>query len=282
MKSNHHLLWSSWVGTRAENKIINCNYSAISTNIINLFSLLAVGLLVQICPVQAESPPALANLTPDPTTFERADETNGTLIFGAPPGMTPPHPLKTGLVDVKYLGVIRPPEGAPYFLLSAKPCKTCADEPAVFAVRPNDRKPTTFVYPGKILDPKSRALLLESRAFFGKCLPARGEVYVIFQQERVDRRSKLQASVLVEEAAKDHLNETLLDRHTPRLQTTLQQVKRKLCHEVEGRNRLMLSRPLDLHPQSGLGDDVDEEENVEDKRGDAHDTKNHKGAPPSS
>jgi hypothetical protein len=40
-------------------------------------------------------------------------------------------------------------------------------------------------------------------------------------------------------------------------------VKKKVCKEIEGRNRFMLARPLDLHPNSGLGDDEEEDEEVE-------------------
>lgn len=213
-------------------------------------------------PARAESP----RPTVDLTTFDHADEANGTLVFASPSDTTPPKPLKTDLAETKYLGTLRPPEGPPYFLFSAKPCKTCQDEQGIFAVRPNDRKPTAFVYPGKILDPKSRALLLESRAFFGKCLPNREDLYIVFQQERVDRRSRLQPSVLIEEAGKDHLNETLIDRHAPKLRTVLQQVKRKVCREIEGRNRLMLSRPLDLHPHSNIEENDDEGENDKDNK----------------
>jgi hypothetical protein len=228
-----------------------CNYLVILNMISNFLSLLTVLLLIQVPLAAAE-----ANLPPaDLTTFDHFDESNGTLVFAAPSGTTPPKPLKLDLSEVKHLGTLHPPEGAPYFLVSGKPCKTCQDQQAIFAIRPNERKPTAFVFPGKILDPKSRGLLLESRAFFGKCLPSHGDIYIVYQQERVDRRNRLQASVLIGEAAKDHLNETLVDRHAPQLQTTLKMVKRKQCQEIEGRNRLMLSRPLDLHPHNALPDD---------------------------
>lgn len=256
MKSSRQL-WSSDYGTIR-------NYSGFLGKLLNLFRLLSILLLLQTYPGSADD----AHSPSDLTTFDHVDEANGTLVFGAPSGMTPPKPLKTDLFDVKYLGTIRPPEGAPYFLVSAKPCKACQNEQAIFAVRPNDRKPTGFVYPGKIFDPKSRALLLESRAFFGKCIPSRGDLYIVFQQERVDRRSRLQSSVLVGEAAKEHLDETLIDRNAPKLRTTLQQVKRKQCQEIEGRNRLMLSRPLDLHPHSNISDDDDGEDESTKSDGD--------------
>ncbi|MEO5969557.1 MAG: hypothetical protein ABIQ95_06485 [Bdellovibrionia bacterium] len=244
-------------GMRRKDPVTIRNYSAIFRGILNFFTLSSVLFWVQTSAVRAEGPPPA---DADLVTFDHADEVKGTLVFSGPSGKVP-KPLKTDLSNVKYFGTLRPQEGAPYFLVSAKPCKTCQDEEAIFAVRPTDRKPAAFVYPGKILDPKSRALLFESRAFFGKCLPSRGDLYVVFQQERVDRRSKLQSSVLISEAGKDHLDETLVDRHAPRIQTALQQVKRKQCREVEGRNRLMLSRPLDLHPHSALGDDDDDDDN---------------------
>jgi hypothetical protein len=174
-------------------------------------------------------------------------------------------PLKTGLFDTKYLGTLQPHDGgSPYFLVIGKPCQNCPDEQAVYILRSTGDNPTGFVYPGKIFDPKTRAVLLESRAFFGKCLRDREDVYVVFQKEKVDRKSHLQPSVLVVEAEKAHLSESLVERHFPPLNRTLQMVKKKICHEIEGRKRLMLRKPLNLHPKenSDNEDDDDEEEDA--------------------
>jgi hypothetical protein len=138
------------------------------------------------------------------------------------------------------------------------------DDRMVYVMGPDGAKPTGFVYPGKILEPKTRALLLDSRTFFGRCLPRRGDVLLIFQKEKIDRRSALQSSVLIAEVQNGKLDETFLERHLPSLSATLKFVKKKICHEIEGRNRLMLSQPLDLHPHSEINHDEDSEKD-EDK-----------------
>ncbi len=159
-----------------------------------------------------------------------------------------PKPITTGLHELRYLGSIRGTEAAaqPFFLFAGRPCVGCATDPAIYAIRPAG-KTATFVTPGRILEPRSRALMLESRGFFGSCVPGMGEVLVMFQKERVDRKRKLQSSVFVAEAtADDHLREKLLERKLPRLEDTLKRVRAKKCHELESRNRLMLNRPLDI------------------------------------
>ncbi len=210
--------------------------------------------------VHASSSPSVGEqVSLNRTRFEKLEE--GKIIFGAPPGLTPPQPLKTGLFDLTYLGVLRSDEGgSPYFLFTGKPCQDCLEDRTVYAFRPTGGKPTAFVYPGKILEPRSRALLIESRAFFGQCLAHRGDVLVVFQKEKIDRRPQLQPSVMIAEAGKDFFSETLIERHLPNLATTLQLVKRKRCHEIEGRNRLMLNKPLDLHPHND-GSEIEEDDN---------------------
>ena len=179
--------------------------------------------------------------------FDRVEES--TLFFKAPVGKPVPPPLKTKLVELQYVGELRPaPEGEPYFFFTGKDCTDCIDPKSIYVLRPSGGTPLTFVYPGKIFDPKTRNLLIESRVFLGKCLQQRGDALVIFQNERVDRRHHLQPSVLVEEPAPSYLQESLIERHLPKLAQTLALVKKKVCVEISSSNRMMLSKPLDLHP----------------------------------
>lgn len=154
-------------------------------------------------------------------------------------------PAGNGLFDVKEVGNLR---GEPaYSIVAAKSCKNCSDDEAIHVFATPTDKPKSFVYPGRILEPKSHALVYESRAFYGRCLFSRKtDVLVFFQKEKVDRRHGLLSSVLVAEAASGHLNEQLIERRLPRLQDTLKLVKNKSCHEIAGRNRTMASRPLDI------------------------------------
>jgi hypothetical protein len=195
--------------------------------------------------------------------FDHMEE--DTIFLKSPAQDSKLRSIKTNLYDLTYLGTLRPADkGLPYFLFSGKPCQNCLDDRAIFSVRPNGEKHNSFVFPGKIIDPKTKALVLESRAFFGKCLPRKGDVYVVFQREKIDRRRFLQPSVFIAEAASDHLEEVLLERRLPSIRTTLQMVKKGSCREVQGRNRVMLSIPLDLHPKNN-SDNEDDDENDDEK-----------------
>lgn len=195
--------------------------------------------------------------------FDRFEDT--TLYFKTSNGSNPPKPLKTELYDLKYLGTLKPPADdpsvPPYFLFSGKGCKDCLQDMGIYAIRPFGGKPVGYVYPGRILESRSRATVLESRAFFGRCLPRqRDPVYVVFQRERVDRRGGMQSSVLIAEPGSDHMDERLLERHLPRVQDTLRLVKAKSCHEIDGRNRLTLKRPLDLNARHTIDADADDDD----------------------
>lgn len=180
-----------------------------------------------------------------------------TLFFRVPEGKTKPAPQKVDLHDISPLGAI-----GKTVVLAAKPCQNCSQEKAIYLLTPGKSKPQPYVFPGKILDPKTRAVLLESRGFFGKCLNRRGPVYVVYQKERVDRRKSLQTSVFFAEPNANHpghLDETLLERHLPSLNETLRMVKLKTCREVPGSNRMMLSRPLDLKPRNSREQNEDDD-----------------------
>ncbi len=171
--------------------------------------------------------------------------------------------LTTPLYAVKELAFLESSEGGvPHLLVTGLPCKNC-EEKVIFMLPVNGSKPFQFVYPGRIVDPKSRAVLMESRAFYGKCMSGNTQdVYLVFQKERVDRRRSLQSSVYVAEPGKEFIKEKLMERtrEMPRLESTLKRVKTKLCFEIVGRTRTMLAKPLDLTPRAGTGDDDDDKE----------------------
>lgn len=218
--------------------------------------------------VPSSAPSTAPTAPPTALEYDRTEDT--TIYFKAPPGTPVPPPLKTELYDLVYLGVLRPspstPPAQPYFLFTGRPCKNCIQDVGVYAIRPTGGRPTTYVHPGKILDSKTGAVVLESRAFFGRCLTRQsGTQYLVFQKERVDRRNRLQISVLIAEPGSDHMNERLIERHLPRLEETLRLVKSKACHEITGRNRRMLSRPLDINTRHQIPEkDEDDAESKED------------------
>lgn len=174
-------------------------------------------------------------------------------------------PLKTGLFEVSYLGAIQPPEGGqPYHLVVGRPCKDCLQDKGVYAVRSGGSRVTHFVHPGKILDPKTRAVLLDSRAFYGRCLNGAGDVYIAFQKERIDRRHQLQASVFVAQPAQDYLQEKLMERRLPSLQATLHRVKTKSCWEIAPYTRVMLRKPLNLNARPNNDADASDDDDDDD------------------
>ncbi len=198
---------------------------------------------------------------------------NDVVFFKAPspnpssaatPSPTLPASFKTGLYDLKPLGLLSTQgSSALYLVASGKKCQDCPFEKGVhiFSLQTpaNSRPSTSLVHPGKVIDSKTGALLLESRSFFGSCLPGKGDVYVTFQREKVDRRSRLQLSVLLIETAPDGLREKLLERGLPRLDTVLRQIKRKSCTEIGGRNRHSISTKTALIPagKAEIPDDED-------------------------
>ncbi len=158
-------------------------------------------------------------------------------------------PYDTQLFDLKPLGRLLPREGdsLPYFLITGRPCLNCSLEKGLFVFRPNSGKPFAYAYPGRTIEPRTKKVVVESRAFFGQCIQGRGDVLVFFQLERVDRHHQMQASVLIAEADKDHLQETLLERRPPGLKKTLQLVKKKVCSEIPGESRMADSPKINLH-----------------------------------
>ncbi len=189
--------------------------------------------------------------------FDRIEE--DTVFFK---GAGAPKPLKLAVSNLAFLGELAVEKSEfPYFVLSGVPKAGASKQPKIFIVRPNKTsKPSEFTWPGKIRDPKTGALLMDSRAFFGRCLAGQQEVYVAFQREKVDRRAALQSSVYIAEAQEDHLDERIIERRLPKISTALQKVKAKRCVEIPGKNRSMEARMVLQRAPIQPGDDDDTEE----------------------
>lgn len=178
-----------------------------------------------------------------------------------------------GLFEVQSIGSLRE-----FSLVSAKPCKDCSHERAIFLLPP--RTPTSrytlFVYPGKVTDPKNHQVILESRSFYGRCLTATEDAYVVFQKERVDKRKGPQSSVFIATpsmvSGSPVIAEKLLERKLPNLKNTLKHVKEKRCFEIPGRNRVALKKPLDVPPPPGSSDDANDDNEENDKPKENQDT----------
>jgi hypothetical protein len=169
-----------------------------------------------------------------------------------------PFGLKVNLFNIKYLGSIRDSRHEPYFLFSARPCDTCKDQSSIYALRPSLPRLSSFISPGKILDPKTKQTLLESRAFFGKCLIHEpSEVLIVFQREKIDRKKNLQYSVFIAQPTETFLKEKLIEGHRPYLTQTLKLVQQKWCTEIQGTTRIVPNQSMSLksmtpHPQESM------------------------------
>ena len=183
-----------------------------------------------------------------------------SIVFSSSKGGPLLKPLNTGLYELTFLGKLnsRESEIEPYFLFSGKTCDQCQEDRMIYAVRPSGGKPIGFVYPGKILEIKSKNLVFKSNAFIGKCLRNKPEdVLVIFQNEKIDRRNNLASSVLIVKPEKHYLQETLIEKNIPSLQITQKLAKTKACKEIEGRNRLTMNKKIDARlPARTLGEIV--------------------------
>ena len=231
----------------------------------------------------ASPPPARAALAPS----IEVDRVEGSkLLFKALPGTETPKPVDTGLQDLKVLATLpvesdpaRPnsgigtqatPSSAPWILTLAKPCRDCSsDERDLFVIRPTTGEMHQINHPGRIIDPKSGALVHESRAFYGQCVDGRKAGVFVFQREKVDRKKQLASSFYSAEAGATLLEEALLERHFPSLKRTLQKTKLGLCTEIPGRNRVISGRVFDVQGMkpidiaSGAGASVDEDDEDE-------------------
>lgn len=176
--------------------------------------------------------------------------------------------LKTESPSPSFISVLADPEsGTAYALFEARSCRACeAANTSLFLQRIDGKgKATSFVFPGRITDPKKGALVYDGRLFYGHCLPSVKSGVVSHQREAVDRRGT-QTSVLIAEPGPQYVYEVLLERKLPSIKTTLDLVKRKVCMEIHGRNRNVLKKALDLSPKNGLGDDEENEADKNDEK----------------
>ena len=193
-----------------------------------------------------------------PLTFDRIE--GGTLYFKGETEKGTVKPLKTSFYDLQFLKLLRSSEGGlPYVLFTGRPCDKCSAEQAVYLMRVDgSSKPLYFVHPGRVTDPKKKQLVLESRAFYGKCLSGMDEGYFSFQKERLDRKKQMQAGVFIAEVGKTLVDERLIERHAPQIKAVQPFLKARSCFELPGKNRMMLSKSLDLTPRRGQEGDDDE------------------------
>lgn len=182
-------------------------------------------------------------------------------------------PLKTSLLDLEAVGVLRhPQQRIPYLLLSGASCRNCAVSKMLLLLRADGKFPLTLVYPGRIRDRKNGQVVFEGRAFYGECAPGRMPVYLMFQKEKVDRRRFPQQSAFVAEVQEHGVDERLIVRRMPSLAYALKQVKRKRCFEISGFERQSVKfsiqkvKPEELDAVDENESDAKVDERVQDKK----------------
>ena len=99
-----------------------------------------------------------------------------------------------GFYMVRYIGRLPAREKAPFLLMEGVECTDCDAPPSVFLRSPSDgpAKPDTllkgwFAYPGPIREWESKALLSDSRLFWGRCLPSGAAGLVQFSTDSAGR-----------------------------------------------------------------------------------------------
>jgi hypothetical protein len=227
-----------------------------------------------------------------PIVIDRVD--GNTLYFKTTDKSDAPKPMVLDMLsDIQPIGTLRGAQGGkPYHIIRARPCKDCKQEPAIFIVQPGNPKLARFVEPGKILDNRTRATVMDARSFYGHCLNSRaGDVFVIFQKEKVDRKKQPQQSVLVIEPTVDsieggkiydHLHENLIERGLPNIARTLHLVKAKACHEIDGRHRVMASRPVDVNLKRQKAEEEDDDNDEADAPRENQSDRDYDGAVPAA
>lgn len=183
----------------------------------------------------------------------------------------------TPLKETAVIGWLRPSvEATPYLLLSAT--APDASERSLFIFRADGKlKPQRVTFPGKLLDPKTREMVHESRAFFGRCLgDQQHDALVLFQHDRLDRKHKLHSSIYVAEASPNLLTERLVERRLPSLSSIQLRIRSRQCAEISGRNRLFDSAFFQFRNRGA--DLPDEDEDKNDEKSDKEDGSSEKAA----
>ncbi|MBU6375263.1 MAG: hypothetical protein KGQ59_04655 [Bdellovibrionales bacterium] len=195
---------------------------------------------------------------------------------------TIPQPLNlTPLKDLTVISWLKPSgDATPYLLLSGSSPED--NERSLFIVRADGKlKPQRLTFPGKLLDPKTRETVHESRAFFGRCLASQEhDALVLYQRDRLDRRRGMHSSVYVAEAAPDLLSERVIERRLPSMKTVQQRIKIRQCTEISGKNRSFDAAFFQFRNRGAeLPDTVDVDEDKNDQKESKDETSLGKSAP---
>lgn len=139
-----------------------------------------------------------------------------------------------------------------YWLLTGTPCPDCNKDRKILIVRAKDGQVQQFILPGKIVDAKTKGVVFDARAFYGKCLNSNEDGYVVFQKEQVGaKRVRYRNSVFVAKPGERYLEEKIYERGLPSLDRTLKRVKKKECFEIARNDRTSERvNPMRIQPEA--------------------------------
>ena len=238
----------------------------------------APSLAAPVAPIGVQTITPLASPSPvPPPKHSRGDLEKiekGKLIF------TGYDPIQTSWEHIDYLGQISVPENSktaiPYAVLVAKPCHDCIEETSIQMIRLDGNKLLRFAQPGRIRDPKTGETLVDSRSFFGLCLPGEDSTFVSFQKDLIERkrwkkrRKSIEPSFLIAQpqadgTVREKLNELRsIGQLAAKERQTLLAVKQKKCFEVPPRDRRITAKLIRLRPDQQEEDDADDEDEATD------------------
>jgi hypothetical protein len=163
------------------------------------------------------------------------------------------------IFDLKILGQLKNPVTPDFihYVGIGLGCAGCKDQKKIVLFRLKKYEtPSYYTYPGKIFG-KDQSLLHSSRTFYGNCISGRPEGLFVFQQDRADRKRKLEQSVMVVEPSDlgvHKVTEKLIERRPPKIENTITKVRQKNCFEIESWTRKMNRGFFSKYPSADLKD----------------------------
>lgn len=164
--------------------------------------------------------------------------------------------FETTLYHLKYFGRIRSVKGKTYLILSGKSCDECDANISIYVHSPQDgpmkgeEAQVRYTHPGKEYDVRAyieqgkKVLAYEARAFWGRCMPGRGDMVIWHEKLWMEDRS-FRKDVFILEPGEKGLKETFISgpgwpkaRKLPSISQTLKMVSGGECREIPGISRM--------------------------------------------
>ena len=166
-----------------------------------------------------------------PTSWEFVKKTGQKLIFKS--GFS----YNTKLYDLKFISVLgNSPK--PYFLVAGRSCNNCGENMKIYILGLNDiKKPIdsvgSYLYPGTLRDYENNKIISSSKMFYGKCIKANSNDFVIWVQNDVNDFGKTIKSIYLVEITPKGLLEKQIKSSELQYKKILSALNTK-CRELKG------------------------------------------------